>query len=256
MQRYLAEEQKEWPNRKQTKTRATEHKRRKRRKRQTKETKNNNKKKNCVKWTLRQNLPCELARQPLVNKMQGVTALCTCETQEKNKFKQKLMRISETWHMSVLKAANRGVFYTNIMTKQKRLICVCFVNVMTGYWLYEFRNLWKCAGAFGWWWWWWWWLFPRLWGFGENVRPFITRLRFFFFFLSLFSFRMEISSRTLIPLLRPGSVNSVSASWDDCGRMFPGELRVSTFRIGSLTMPRQRHSQPTPTSLCQGCMRV
>ena len=30
---------------------------------------------------------------------------------------------------------------------------------------------------------WWWWLFPRLRGFWEKVRPFIPRLRFFFFFL-------------------------------------------------------------------------
>ena len=28
------------------------------------------------------------------------------------------------------------------------------------------------------------------------------------------------------------------------------------FRIGSLTMPWQRHSQPTAISLCQGCMHV
>ena len=41
---------------------------------------------------------------------------------------------------------------------------------------------------------------------------------------------MEISSRTLVPLLNPGSVYSGSASWDDYGRVFPDELRVSTFR--------------------------
>ena len=41
----------------------------------------------------------------------------------------------------------------------------------------------------------------------ENVRPFIPRLRLFFFF-----YKVEISSRTLIPLFGPGSVHSVSAS--------------------------------------------
>ena len=44
---------------------------------------------------------------------------------------------------------------------------------------------------------------------------------FFFFFFS-FLFEVEISSRTLIPLLMPGSVHSGSASLDDCGRLFPG----------------------------------
>ena len=33
--------------------------------------------------------------------------------------------------------------------------------------------------------------------------------------------KKEISSRTLIPLFMPGSVHSGSATWDDCGRMFP-----------------------------------
>ena len=48
-------------------------------------------------------------------------------------------------------------------------------------------------------------------------------------FLVLFLFLVEISSRTLIPLFRPGSVHSGSASWDDCDQMFPDELRVSSF---------------------------
>ena len=43
----------------------------------------------------------------------------------------------------------------------------------------------------------------------------------FFFFL------VEISLCKLIPLFRPGSVNSGSASWDH--RVFPDELRVSSF---------------------------
>ena len=42
-------------------------------------------------------------------------------------------------------------------------------------------------------------------------------------------FKVEISSRTLIPLIRPGSVHSNSASWDDCNCVFFEELRVSSF---------------------------
>ena len=41
-----------------------------------------------------------------------------------------------------------------------------------------------------------------------------------------------------------------------CGRVFPDELRVSSFSLrSSHAMPGQ-HSQSTPTSLGQGCMRV
>ena len=52
--------------------------------------------------------------------------------------------------------------------------------------------------------------------------PFIPRIFLFLFLLLLllvlllFCFEVEISSRTLIPLFRPGSVHSCSASWDDC----------------------------------------
>ena len=45
----------------------------------------------------------------------------------------------------------------------------------------------------------------------------------FFFFL------VEIGSRALIPLFRPGSGQSGSASREDCDRVFPDELRVSSF---------------------------
>ena len=40
-------------------------------------------------------------------------------------------------------------------------------------------------------------------------------------------FKVEISSRTLIPLFRPRSVHSGSVSLDDCGQVFPDKLRVS-----------------------------
>ena len=42
-------------------------------------------------------------------------------------------------------------------------------------------------------------------------------------------FKVEISSRTLIPLFRPGSVHSGSASRDDCDQVFSDELYVSSF---------------------------
>ena len=47
-------------------------------------------------------------------------------------------------------------------------------------------------------------------------------------FLCVF-FKVEISSRTLIPLFTPRSVHSGSASWDDCGWLFADELYVSLF---------------------------
>ena len=70
---------------------------------------------------------------------------------------------------------------------------------------------------------WWWWLFPPLAGFGENVQPFISHLSFF-----LVLFDMEISSCTLIPLFMPRSLYSGSASWDDCGWVFPDTFLVSS----------------------------
>ena len=60
----------------------------------------------------------------------------------------------------------------------------------------------------------------RIWGECSTIH---SPPALFFFFL------MEISSRTLIALLIPGSVTSDSASWDDCGRTFPDKLSVSSF---------------------------
>ena len=37
---------------------------------------------------------------------------------------------------------------------------------------------------------WWWWLFPRVRGFWENVRPFIPRLRSFFFLFFFLEVRL------------------------------------------------------------------
>ena len=42
-------------------------------------------------------------------------------------------------------------------------------------------------------------------------------------------FEVEISSRILIPIFMPGSVYNGSASWDNCDRVFPDELRISSF---------------------------
>ena len=55
----------------------------------------------------------------------------------------------------------------------------------------------------------------------------LTRVNFFFLIKK--KKKVEISSRTLIPLFVPGSVDSGSASCDDCGSMFPNKLRVSSF---------------------------
>ena len=49
------------------------------------------------------------------------------------------------------------------------------------------------------------------------------------FFAGAFFFSyVEIISRTLIPLFKPGSVHSGSASWDDCGQMFRDKLLLPT----------------------------
>ena len=50
-------------------------------------------------------------------------------------------------------------------------------------------------------------------------------------FTPVLFFYVEISSRTLIPLFRHGLVHSSSASGDNCGRVFPDELRVNSFPV-------------------------
>ena len=69
---------------------------------------------------------------------------------------------------------------------------------------------------------WWCWLYPRLWGFWEECLTIHSPPALFFF-------KVEISLCTLIPLLRPGSVHSGSASWDNCGRIVPDKLHVNSF---------------------------
>ena len=65
-------------------------------------------------------------------------------------------------------------------------------------------------------------LHAKIWG---ECLTFIPRLRFWV----VVFFKVEISSHTLIPLFRPGSAHSGSASRDDCDRAFPDELHVSLF---------------------------
>ena len=59
--------------------------------------------------------------------------------------------------------------------------------------------------------------------FGSVFNHSIPPALFFFFFLSG-------EKLTVIPLFTPGSVNSGSASWDDCGKVFTDKLRVSLFQ--------------------------
>ena len=70
-----------------------------------------------------------------------------------------------------------------------------------------------------------WWLFPLLQGFWRMFYHSFPACAFF----SLSFFKVEISSCTLIPLFRPGSVHSSSVSWGDCGQAFPDRLRVNSF---------------------------
>ena len=100
--------------------------------------------------------------------------------------------------------------------------------------------------------WWWWWLFPRLRGFGENLRPFIPRMRFWFVcFLKwrlagAHQFHSLCQDQSTVP--QRAEMTVAKRSLTSC--------KQAHFQIGSHTMSRQRHSQPTLTSLGQGCMLV
>ena len=59
-----------------------------------------------------------------------------------------------------------------------------------------------------------WWCLPRCEDFGGWLSNAFPACAFFFL-------KVEISSRTLILLLTPGSVHSGSVSSDDCGQVFP-----------------------------------
>ena len=80
-------------------------------------------------------------------------------------------------------------------------------------------------------------LFIYLFHFGrmfDHLFPVCALFYLFIYFilgecLTIIYFEVEIRSRPLILLFMPGSVHSGSASCDDCCRMFPDKLRVSSF---------------------------
>ena len=75
------------------------------------------------------------------------------------------------------------------------------------------------------------------------------------FLLFFFFFKVEISLLTLIPLFTPGLVHSCLASWDDCGRVFPDELRVISFPDSFPTLCLDS-GIVSPLRLGSGCKRV
>ena len=72
----------------------------------------------------------------------------------------------------------------------------------------------------------WWWYFSSLARIFEECFTIHSPPTLFCFCIFV---KVEISSRTLIPLFLLGSVHSGSANWDDCGRIIPDKLRVSSF---------------------------
>ena len=93
--------------------------------------------------------------------------------------------------------------------------------------------------------------FPsRLRGFREFVRPFFPCLRFLLLVL------VEIISHTLIPLLRQDQSTVAQRAKTTAAECSLMSCLLARFLIGCLIMSGQRHSQTTPTSLGQGCMRV
>ena len=97
-----------------------------------------------------------------------------------------------------------------------------------------------------------WWLFPRLQGFGENVRPFIPRLHFFSsFFLRwrlVHAYQFHSLCQDKSTVAQRAEMTVAECSLTSC--------MLAHFWIGSHTMPGQQHSKPTPTSLGQGCVHV
>ena len=98
---------------------------------------------------------------------------------------------------------------------------------------------------------WWWWLFPHLWGLGENVQPFIAYLQFFVVVFGGDQFA-HINS-TLYAKIGQQWLSEFRQLWPSVPSRIVHELVSLT---GSLTMPGQWHSLPTPTLLGQGCMQV
>ena len=74
---------------------------------------------------------------------------------------------------------------------------------------------------------------------------------FFFFF-----FEVVINSRSLIPLIIQDQSTVAQRAETNVAECSLTSCVSARFLIGFHSMPRQRHSQPTLTSLGQGCMRV
>ena len=73
--------------------------------------------------------------------------------------------------------------------------------------------------------------------------------------LFFFFFKVEISLRTPVQFLSQDK-STVAQRAKMTGRAFPDELPVSSFLWEVPTLMPGQHSQTTPTSLGQGCMRV
>ena len=95
-----------------------------------------------------------------------------------------------------------------------------------------------------------WWLFPRVRVFFENVWQFIPRLRFFPSFLKwrlAYGYYFHSLGQDQSTVAQRAETTVTECSLTSC--------EWARFLIGSHTMPGQRHSQPTPTSLDQSvCM--
>ena len=79
----------------------------------------------------------------------------------------------------------------------------------------------------------------------------ISACAFFFFF-----FEVVINSRSLIPLIIQDQSTVAQRAETNVAECSLTSCVSARFLIGFHSMPRQRHSQPTLTSLGQGCMRV
>ena len=73
---------------------------------------------------------------------------------------------------------------------------------------------------------------------------------------ALFFFLVEVSSRTLIPLFGQDQSTVAQRAETTVTECSLASHVWARFLIGSHTMPGQRHSQPNPTLLGQGCTRV
>ena len=95
------------------------------------------------------------------------------------------------------------------------------------------------------------WLFPRCKSVIHSPPAF-----FFLFFLKSSGAQLAHTISFLYARIGPQWLSELRRLLPNVPRQVACELLSGSFRIGSHTMPGQRHSQPTPTSLGQGSMRV